>query len=331
MKGPALSIIVPVYNVKDYLEKCVQSILAQSFEDFELILVDDGSTDGSGQICDSFSDERIHVFHQENGGQSSARNNGLRRIKGQFVMFCDSDDWYEDRNTFKHNIQILENHPEVDVLQFPTYSMTNGVKKPHFVSDADRVITGDEIFKEWYRGKDTISYECWNKIYRRDAIEGLFFQEGKVAEDIIFHQNLLPRVKCVYISCKGQYIYYTRQESTTHNSKKIEKLMLDALDGMSLFYQDATHFPDQRIRRMYLLMRQLIVYMELKAKYPNQDFSDIQSRLFCYRLKLSDVIGYTKDKDTPKRLKRHAWALFVLGRRYEQLYISLLRLMLRMR
>lgn len=246
-------------------------------------------------------------------------------------MFCDSDDWYEDSNTFKHNIQILENHPEVDVLQFPTYSMTNGVKKPHFVSDADRVITGDEIFKEWYRGKDTISYECWNKIYRRDAIEGLFFQEGKVAEDIIFHQNLLPRVKCVYISCKGQYIYYTRQESTTHNSKKIEKLMLNALDGMSLFYQDATHFPDQRIRRMYLLMRQLIVYMELKAKYPNQDFSDIQSRLFCYRLKLSDVIGYSKDKDAPKRLKRHAWALFVFGRRYEQLYISLLRLMLRMR
>ena len=125
--------------------------------------------------------------------------------------------------------------------------------------------------------------------------------------------------------------YYTRQESTTHNSKKIEKLMLDALDGMSLFYQDATHFPDQRIRRMYLLMRQLIVYMELKAKYPNQDFSDIQSRLFCYRLKLSDVIGYSKDKDAPKRLKRHAWALFVFGRRYEQLYISLLRLMLRMR
>lgn len=331
MKGPALSIIVPVYNVKDYLEKCVQSILAQSFEDFELILVDDGSTDGSGQICDSFSDERIHVFHQENGGQSSARNNGLRRIKGQLVMFCDSDDWYEDRNTFKHNIQILENHPEVDVLQFPTYSMTNGVKKPHFVSDADRVITGDDVFKEWYRGKDTISYECWNKIYRRHAIEGLFFIEGKVAEDIIFHQNLWPRVKCVYISCKGQYIYYTRQESTTRNSSKMEKLMLDALDGMSLFYQDATHYTDQRIRRMYLLMRQLIVYMELKAKYPNQDFSDIQSRLFCYRLKLSDVIGYSKDKDAPKRLKRHAWALFVFGRRYEQLYISLLRLMLRMR
>lgn len=331
MKEPVLSIIVPVYNVKDCLKKCVQSILEQSFEDYELILVDDGSTDGSGQICDSFVDERIRSLHQKNGGQSSARNSGLRICRGQYIMFCDSDDWYEDSNTFKHNIQILENHPEVDVLQFPAYSLTNGIKKPHFVSDTDRVVTGDEVFKEWYRGKDTLSYECWNKIYRRHTIDGLFFIEGKVAEDIIFHENLLSRVKSVYISTKGQYIYYTRQESTTHDSKKMEKLMLDALDGMSLFYQDATHYPDQRIRRMYLLMRQLIVYMELKAKYPNHDFSCVQSRLFCYRLRLTDVIGYMKDKEAPKRLKRHAWALFFLGRCYEHFYVTLLRLTLRMR
>ena len=96
--GPVLSVIVPIYNSKEHLPRCIESVLSQSFSDFELLLVDDGSTDGSGAICDAYSakDDRVRVFHKANGGASSARNVGLENVKGQWLTFLDSDDWFEE-------------------------------------------------------------------------------------------------------------------------------------------------------------------------------------------------------------------------------------------
>ena len=95
--NPSISIIIPVYNVESYLERCVDSVLAQTFEDFEVILVNDGSTDNSPEICDEYLtvDNRIKIIHKDNGGLSSARNSGLDIAKGRYIMFVDSDDWIE--------------------------------------------------------------------------------------------------------------------------------------------------------------------------------------------------------------------------------------------
>ena len=97
-KLPLISIIIPVYNVKDYLAKCLHSICEQTYKNLEIIVVDDGSSDGSGELCDQFAltDSRIKVFHQENQGQSCARNKGLAIAKGEYIGFVDSDDWIED-------------------------------------------------------------------------------------------------------------------------------------------------------------------------------------------------------------------------------------------
>ena len=115
-----LTIIVPVYNVELYLSDCIESILAQSFDNFELLLIDDGSTDSSGAICDKYKklDKRVRVFHTENKGVSSARNKGLDEARGKYISFVDSDD-YIDVDTYEPNIRILEADLTIDFIQIP--------------------------------------------------------------------------------------------------------------------------------------------------------------------------------------------------------------------
>ena len=120
MSKPILSVIVPVYNVERYLDACVQSIVNQTFQDWELLLVDDGSTDGSGGICDRWTsrDERITALHQENKGQAAARNAALDIAQGQFFTFVDSDDEITSE-TYAENIEILLSQPEIELLCYP--------------------------------------------------------------------------------------------------------------------------------------------------------------------------------------------------------------------
>ena len=115
---PKLSVIVPIYNVEQYIHKCVDSILNQNFKDFELILVDDGSPDSCGKICDEYAqkDERVKVIHKVNGGLSDARNFGLEKAKGEYVSFIDSDDWV-DENIYSESLKYMEEN-DLDIVCF---------------------------------------------------------------------------------------------------------------------------------------------------------------------------------------------------------------------
>lgn len=140
-----LSIIVPVYNVKSYLKKCVESIINQTYTNLQIILVDDGSTDGSQDICDEFAqrDSRIVVIHKENGGQSTARNVGMDRAKGVYIAFVDSDDWLEP-NMYEALISQLEKH-EADIVACSFYECKGDEKKAVGDSKNIRVIDTEEI------------------------------------------------------------------------------------------------------------------------------------------------------------------------------------------
>lgn len=118
---PTLSVIVPVYNVADYLPACLDSILGQTFTDFELLLIDDGSTDRSGAICDDYArrDARIRAVHRVNAGVSAARNAGLDMARGEFITFVDSDDALGTPDTLAENLRLLTADPETDIVQFP--------------------------------------------------------------------------------------------------------------------------------------------------------------------------------------------------------------------
>lgn len=127
---PKVSVIIPVYNAEKYLRKCLDSVLAQSFADFEVLLINDGSTDGSGKICDDYAqkDARVKVFHKENGGVSSARNLGLDNATGDWIVFVDSDDYVE-----KNYFEVINNNlsQEIDVLVFSYWKIVDELRNSY--------------------------------------------------------------------------------------------------------------------------------------------------------------------------------------------------------
>lgn len=206
------SVIVPVYNVESFLPQCVDSILACDNSDLELLLVDDGSTDGSAHLCDAFSarDNRVKVFHKPNGGVSSARNLGLEHAQGEWIMFVDSDDWVSPD---------FFDLPETsaDIIERP-YSRIDekgnvvGLCRPA----CDRILTEEyELFRYFVNERINV---LWNKVIRRSLVGATRFNESvSVGEDFLFYLAILLRVKRYEFSDKGEYFYLLREGSTMSN------------------------------------------------------------------------------------------------------------------
>ena len=173
-----LSIIVPIYNSEKYLGACINSILSQQYKDFELILVNDGSTDNSANICNNYAkqDSRIVVILKNNGGQSSARNAGIEISKGEYITFVDSDDAIEE-NTYLNNILILESKPDVDIVQFPCIKRY-GSNNPELMYKNKLLISGSEALYQAWLQKKVISNYVWNKIFRRHVFQRTRFRTG---------------------------------------------------------------------------------------------------------------------------------------------------------
>ena len=210
---PEISIIVPVYNVDKYLEKSLDSISAQNFRNWECIVVDDGSTDNSGIICDKIAlkDNRFRVFHKQNGGVSSARNCGLENARGKYITFVDSDDWVEE-NFLTILYELITKH-DADVAQcgfiqeFTTYQK----KKPIV---AEEKILGFEEAIEGLLHKDILPSYLWNKIYKKEIVDKKF-PEGKNYEDAFTIPEWFKNVKKVVLSPTLVYHYRMRGRSIT--------------------------------------------------------------------------------------------------------------------
>lgn len=174
------SIIVPVYNTKTYLERCVKSILNQNYDGFELILVDDGSSDGSADICDEYakSDKRVRVIHKKNGGVSSARNCGLKMATGDYVWFVDSDDYIQqDALLILHEVVMRD---KKDLYVFNTHK-----ENETFEGDLD-------TFFQRYYFTYVLKYAPWNKLYKRSVLNQYQLQydeEETIGEDLLFNIN----------------------------------------------------------------------------------------------------------------------------------------------
>lgn len=179
-----LSIIIPIYNVEQYLKETLENVLGQSFRQFELILVDDGSTDESANICDHFAklDSRVCVIHQQNAGVSAARNVGVACAKGKYVGFVDSDDLIEP-NMYETLVSIAEQY-QADIIQC-RHNRLNSVQNTKY-SGEKRIIDGYTFVKEIfdYQGKEyTNQVALWSKIYRRELFSGIIFPDGRTYED----------------------------------------------------------------------------------------------------------------------------------------------------
>ena len=230
-----LSIIVPVYKVRDYLSRCVESILEQMSSDFELILVDDGCPEGCGAICDTYAQKYpcVRVIHKSNGGLSSARNAGIEAAKGAYITFVDSDDALMP-NTYAQNMNILLADAEIDILEFPVHEYYNGPRSK-FISFTPRKVSGVSVFQDWVKHKGYEHAYAWNKIYKRHLFETLRYPEGENFEDIFLTPQLYERCKCAYYSNAGEYLYYDRVGSIS-NTPSLEAIAL-LLRNRVMLYQ----------------------------------------------------------------------------------------------
>lgn len=224
---PLLSIIIPVYNAEKYISSCLNSILNQTYTNIEIIIVDDGSTDSSLSICNTFSqsDHRIKIYHKINGGQSSARNVGLKIAKGKYITFVDADDEI-NADVYSSNINYLENNESIDIIQYPCI-VSYGTKRAFFRKPASQIISGQyNLFKSWLQDRIITSYMC-NKIFRKQLFNNINFHEGIYYEDRHLMCQLLTIASNIYISDIGTYLYYERDNQTTQ--KTISQKTLQSL------------------------------------------------------------------------------------------------------
>lgn len=213
-----LSIIVPVYKVRRYLQKCIESILQQTYTDYELILVDDGSPDGCGAICDRYAQEcdKVKVIHKKNGGLSSARNAGIAAAKGEYITFVDGDDTIAS-GTYYYNMHILLSNPDIDILEFPVIKDYESPKSEVISFKPEKVSGNPNVFTDWIKRKGYNHSFSWNKIYRTEMFLFVRFPEGEVFEDIYTTPVLYEGAYNVYYSDCGFYYYYRHENSITTN------------------------------------------------------------------------------------------------------------------
>ena len=213
---PRLSVIVPVYKVEKYIHKCVDSILNQTFTDFELILVDDGSPDNCGKICDEYAekDSRVRVIHKENGGQSSARNRGLDVARGDIIGFVDSDDDI-DVNMYQNLIEFMDKEA-LDLVFCDVYLVRGTKIREQSMYSNNKVMSKKQGLNDNLVCK--IDNAVWNKIYKKEIFKNLRFTEGIVYEDVRIMYKIFDSIKkCGYLK-KSLYYYYKRKNSTIAQS-----------------------------------------------------------------------------------------------------------------
>ncbi len=233
-----LSIIIPVYNAETTLPQCVSSLTTQSFSDYEIIMVDDGSTDASGDLCDKFSrdDKRIVVLHTTNGGPGTARNHALEIATGEYVTFVDSDD-YLPKDTLSATMEIMDSHSDYDILEFPI--LTSDRKGKPLTSTF-----GDKEYKDfpsyWLTEQGYRHAYMWNKIYRRTLFNGLRFSPDYIFEDLRIQPQLMKRARIIATTSRGGYHYSNTPTSLSHRvsgrqmrmAVETHEATLDELAGM---------------------------------------------------------------------------------------------------
>lgn len=314
---PKVSIIVPVYKAEKYLNRCIDSILAQTFTDWELLLIDDGSPDRSGDICDEYAkkDIRIRVFHKKNGGVSSARNLGLYNVQGEYVTFVDSDDWI-DVNTLNVCFSQIEIY-DLDILQF---SYTRNERKLGNVLDFESHVC---TLKDYINEKKLLLC-VWGTIFSVDVIKQnhiRFNEKMKLAEDQLFVLSCMELSKRIMRIPNILYYYYDNPCSATNNErsedliyssfqciefKKQHPLFAFRLDDLVLFF----------IEKLILKGKFAIAYKllaELKPRYFKRRPwpSKLMASVSQYNVFLGICLGiplytiYTKLIKSLSKIKQH--------------------------
>lgn len=256
--APKVSFIIPAYNIEDYIGKCLDSILAQTYQDYEIIVINDGSSDNTPELLEEYADkdERIHVLHKMNKGVSAARNDGIKRARGKYILFWDGDDFAE-KETCEELVNIMESN-NVDTVVYGYYRYEAGaVFETCYPLFDKEIYEGEEILdkmvpqfvglsydkiNDWLKGKDNALYvenpALWRIMVSKDVIDNnnlTFDTRLKVGEDTCFISEYLSCAKRVYVQQKCYYYLVTRETSTifVYERKVMQKLQgkINLIDG----------------------------------------------------------------------------------------------------
>ena len=269
-----ISVIIPVYNVADYLPQCLDSVLGQDHEDLEVIVVDDGSTDSSGAICDQYAlqDSRVRVIHQANAGAAAAKNAALRVATGEYLSFVDSDDYLEP-NVYGHMLRVLQT-TQADAAQFSFREVYVNHQEGKLLD-----MGCPEMDRKTHLVRFTKDWSCpllWNKLYRREIFDGVFFEEGhKIDDEYFTYQGFLGARRVVF-DTRIVYNYRRRRSSVMASSEAAKQRVLDCMDSI--------------VKRR---MKVIGVFPELKAAF-DENYLDALCYLSTNPACTPEVIDYLK-------------------------------------
>ena len=250
--GDKISVIVPIYNVEPYLRRCIDSIINQTYENLEIILVDDESPDNCGQICDDYAkkDTRIKVIHKKNGGLSDARNVGLEVCTGDFISFVDSDDWIE-LNTYEIMMKSMNEYNADMVVSNINYVYKNKVESK-YSEDKIRCFNKEEAMKELIKD-GLVQAVVWNKLYKRVFIDNLRFKVGKLNEDEFFTYKICAKAERIVYIPEALYQYRQREDSI------MGTYTLQRMDGVEALYE-RMNFIKNKFPQLYTLEKLRFCY-----------------------------------------------------------------------
>ena len=291
----SISVIIPVYNSEKYLEKCIDSILGQTFQDFELLLIDDGSTDSSGEICDRYAvhDSRIKVLHKPNGGVSSARNIGIELALGDWITFVDSDDWVES-NYLSTMISHVVDGVDI-VISYPRTFTPNSYDLP--AEHYEGLISAENfslLFSECGMGKYTYSV---TKLYRRTFInkEKLRFDETlSMGEDHIFLYQSFLKARSVYVSKSIVYNYRYVEGGLSKRTHDLDVEVYGYKQIRTIIPQVIEKFgiANQEVMAQFQAVYSLYIYRVLLALYNGATLATRGKRLKILRSLELSYLGY---------------------------------------
>lgn len=280
---PKISIIVPVYKVEKYLDRCVKSILDQTYTDFELILVDDGSPDNCPAMCDAWAekDNRIRVIHKENGGLSSARNAGLDIMNGEYVTFVDSDDAIRNDYLYALKYALDKNNADISIADLERLNDGDTVYKTNSILDVSE-ITGTEACDRIY--SEPVKYvTAWNKLYGKHLFDNIRFPLGKIHEDEFTTYKLYYQAKRIAVISDKLYYYYSVPGSIMNSDFSIKKYdIIQAFEERERFFSErgltelskkASSAKQRKISYLYFEADKAGKIKDIPSKYKISDYS----------------------------------------------------------
>lgn len=312
---PLLTVVIPVYNVEKYLKRCVESVLVQECHNYDILLVDDGSTDRSPQICDDYvkAYDFISVIHKENGGLSEARNTGISQAKGEYVYFPDSDDWLEPQ-TFKELAEVLESR-EFDIISF----------NREFVKGEEDAIVSDPLVTKVFGGKDAfvqmlkhsyITGFANDKIYKKSLFidNNISFPKGKYYEDLGTNYKLFLSAKNVFATNQKYYHYLIDNPDSITQSWNEQKFSDMFGFYKEIFYSDYVRSQlnqeELQISQLYYVNTLTNILASLYKSKLDKNYDEITSEVKQELEK--NKITYSEVKSIPNRIKYLLYRLHLL-------------------